>query len=140
MIRLIRAFARDNRGVAAVELAAVAPILAGMFLGAYSVWDAASRRQDLRSALEAGAQYYINGGSDDAVASQIVAGAWSRRPNESTLTVTRNCKCQVTPLSCSSLCAGNAAPSIYAQITVTANDPGATISPRLTESRVIRVR
>lgn len=140
MIRLIRAFAKDNRGVAAVELATIAPIIAGMFLGAYSVWDAASRRQDLRSALEAGAQYYINGGIDDATASQIVASAWSRRPTDSTLTITRNCKCLVTPLSCSSLCANNAAPSIYAQIIVTSNDPGATISQRLSESRVIRVR
>ncbi len=140
MIRKQSDFARDARGVATVELALVLPILLGVFLGAYSVWDAASRQQNLSAALDAGEQYYINGGSNDSMATQAIQGAWQYRPNNSSVSLTRACQCGNAAQSCSTLCSGNIAPSAYVTMRLTAVDQTAMISPNLAASRVVRVR
>lgn len=140
MTRKIFDFAGDRRGVATVELALVLPIILGVFLGAYSVWDAASRKQNLAAALDAGAQYYINGGSNDGLASQAIQGAWQYRPQNSSVSVTRACQCGNTAQSCSTLCSGGIAPSAYVTMSLTAIDQTAMISPSIAASRVVRVR
>ena len=133
-------FRSDERGVAALEMAIVTPLLAGLVLASYALWDTASRRQDERAALNVGIQYYIHGGGDDAMASQLVLNAWQRRPTDSSLTLTRDCMCDTLPLACGSLCLGGVAPSVYVKMQLTANDPAAFTSPEIVDSRVVRVR
>lgn len=140
MMRKLFAFAADRRGVATVELALVLPIILGVFLTGYSIWDAASRHQNLNAALDAGAQYYINGGSSDSIASAAIQSAWQYRPNSSSIDVTRSCSCSNVAQSCSTLCTGGIAPKAYVQMTLTAVDQGAFMAPSQTATRVVRVR
>jgi len=140
MIRRRLPFRSDVSGVATIELALIMPALAGLIVGAYSLWDAAGRHQNLSSALDVGAQYYINGGSDDSVASQAIQDAWQYRPQNSGVSITRDCRCGSTPLSCSSTCAGGAAPSVYVTMRLTSSETGVMIDPQLSASRVVRVR
>jgi Flp pilus assembly protein TadG len=140
MTRKLFDFSRDSAGVATVELALVLPILLSVFLGAYSIWDAASRRQNLNAALDVGEQYYINGGSNDDAASQAIQGAWQYRPNNSSISLTRACQCGTVAQACSTLCSGSIAPSAYVTMRLTAVDQTAMISPNMAASRVVRVR
>ncbi|HQT51990.1 MAG TPA: hypothetical protein PKX06_00695 [Phenylobacterium sp.] len=116
------------------------PLLAGLVLASYALWDTASRRQDERAALNVGVQYYFHGGGDDTMASQLILNAWQRRPVDSTLNLTRTCMCETVPLACNSLCSGGAPPSVYVKMQLTANDPKALTNPEVVDSRVVRVR
>ena len=140
MMRKLTDLAADRRGVATVELALVLPVILGVFLTGYSMWDAATRHQNLNAALDAGAQYYINGGSSDDIASQAIQSAWQYRPNSSSINVARSCSCSGVAQSCSTLCSGGIAPTAYVQMTVSAVDQGAFMSPSQSATRVVRVR
>lgn len=140
MMRWLARYAGDARGVAAVELALVAPVIAGVMLGSYSLWDAASRRQDLRAALNTGAQYYFNGGNDDSVASGAIQSAWQRRPTDSSINITRSCACGATTLVCTSACTDGSQPATYVQMQLVANAPSAMMTQSVLETRVVRVR
>ncbi|HEX5380528.1 MAG TPA: TadE/TadG family type IV pilus assembly protein [Phenylobacterium sp.] len=140
MSKLLSAFARDRRGNAAVEFALVAPIILAMFLSSYGLWEAANRGQDMRAALDAGAQYYMNGGASDPTAQQTVESAWKNRPQDSSVNISHNCKCQSVAMTCSSVCADLSPPSDYVDITLTSKDPAALMNNQLLENRVVRVR
>jgi Flp pilus assembly protein TadG len=139
-MRWLACFAGDRRGVAAVELALIAPIIAGVMLSSYSLWDAGSRRQDLRAALNTGSEYYFNGGRCDSVASQAIQSAWQRRPSDSSINITRSCACGATPLVCSATCPDGSQPATYVQMQLVANDPAAMMDQNVLETRVVRVR
>ena len=140
MIKLIARFARHQRGAAAVELAMIAPVIAGLFITSFGIWDAATRARTMNSALDAGAAYYMNGGTEDSAAIQAIESAWERRPEISSVAINHSCRCQTTPLSCSSLCSDQSAPGNYADMQLIAEDPTALRRNHLIENRVVRVR
>lgn len=130
----------DRRGNAAVEFAIIAPVIFGLFLTSYSIWEAGNRGRDMNSALDAGAAYYMSGGSDDTAATQAIQGAWSHKPSDASIALDHNCLCQTIPLACSSLCADNSAPGEYVDMKLTANTPTAMSSQQIVKHRVVRVR
>lgn len=140
MIKLIARFARHQRGAAAVELAMIAPVIAGLFITSFGIWEAATRARTMNSALDAGAAYYMNGGTVDSAAILAIEGAWEHRPEHSSVVINHSCQCQATPLSCSSLCADQSAPGDYADMQLVAEDPTALTRNELIENRVVRVR
>jgi Flp pilus assembly protein TadG len=141
IMRTIRAWLRDRRGVAAVEFAFVLPIIAGMTLASYGVWDAAARNQDLRSALKVGTEYYMAGGGDDADARAVTLASWNHRPDDAAVTSERMCRCGSSTISCSTtLCADSKPPAIYVTLQASSTDQTALFSPSATASRTIRVR
>ena len=137
---MTRTFLSDRRGNAAVEVALIAPSLAGLFLTSYGIWEAATRGRDMNSALDAGAAYYMNGGSDDAAAKLTLQSAWQNRPANVSVGVDRSCMCQAVPLACTSLCTDNSAPGEYVDMKLSATDPNALSSPQILKHRVVRVR
>lgn len=137
---MIRRFLSDFRGAAMVELALVAPVVAGLVLVSYGVWDAAARRQDMRAGLDAAAGYYMNGGADDAVARSVATNAWESRPTGGAVTSSRSCRCGGTPGTCDALCTGSKAPSVFVNLTATGSTTGALFAATLVEERTVRVR
>ena len=133
-------FLSDRRGNAAVEFAIIAPILVGMFLTSYGIWEASSRGRDMNSALDAGAAYYMNGGADDVAAKVTLQSAWRHRPSDSSINLDHSCMCQTVPMACTSLCADNSAPGDYVDMKLSATSPTALNSPQLLKHRVVRVR
>ena len=140
MIQFLARFTKNRRGAAVVEFAMIAPVIAGLFLTSFGIWEAATRARTMNSALDAGAAYYMNGGTDDSKAILAIESAWERRPADSSVAINHSCRCQTTPLSCSSLCADQSAPGDYADMQLIAEDPTALTRNELIENRVVRVR
>ena len=66
MIRGWRTFRRDQRGVAAIETAIVAPVLALLGLGAFQVSQAVARQHELQSGADDAAAMALAGWQDEA--------------------------------------------------------------------------
>ena len=80
MMRKLVDYLRDEDAVAAVEMALIAPFIAGFAVLSVNVWDVGMRKQDMRGALKLGAQYYMNGGTDDVKSKAIAEAHWNRKP------------------------------------------------------------
>lgn len=133
-------FWRDQRGAAILEMAFVAPIIGGMAAVSFAAWDAASRQQDMRAALEVGAEYYMNGGASDDVAEATATGAWRNAPEDAVVTSERICRCGTTVTICTNLCTGNTPPSVYVHLSASATSPEAMFGAQQSAERVVRVR
>ncbi|WP_332768881.1 TadE/TadG family type IV pilus assembly protein [Phenylobacterium sp.] len=131
---------RDERGVAAVEFAIITPVIALLAATSFMVWEFADRHQDMRSALKVGAEYYQNGGTDDAVAASLVQNGWRNRPATSAMTVSRACRCGTTAIACTDLCPASRPPAVY--VTLTASAPGLDVNSAdvMLDTTTVRVR
>jgi Flp pilus assembly protein TadG len=139
-MRKLSQFWRDQRGAAILELAFVAPIIGGMAAVSFAVWDVASRQQDMRAALEVGAEYYMNGGPSDDIAKTAATEAWRNAPEDAVVNSERICRCGTTVTICASMCANNAPPSVYVHLTASGTAPESMFTPHQTAERVVRVR
>lgn len=138
--RFLKTFVGDTRGLAALEFALVFPVLGGLTLTGYGVWDAGVRHHNLQAALSVGASYYMNGGAVDATAETRSMDGWDRAPAGGTITATRVCSCGVTVVACNVVCAAAAPPSASVTLRGTGTTPGAVFSPTVTLERTLRVQ
>lgn len=140
-------FFRNDRGIGAIEFALVAPmvilVLAGIFSGSSYIQQVSS----MRDSVEAAAKYYIQGGTTDSKALAIADAAWSDKPSDGTVSVTRTCICAGAAAGCSGLCSSGSVPEIHLTIVATSTwssplltDPILPNGLNLSESEVIRVR
>jgi Flp pilus assembly protein TadG len=140
MMRALRRFARDHRGVAAVELALVAPILAGLTFAAFEVWRYTHDVQTMKDAVTAGVQYYMNGGRDDDDAKAIAEAAWASAPEDAAVAISRACLCGTAAHTCTTLCSNSTVPEIRVTLQATATYDRTQFASNLSETQVIRVR
>jgi Flp pilus assembly protein TadG len=138
----LRNFLRDETGVAAVEMALIAPFLVGFAVMSMNVWDVGMRKQDLRGALKIGAQYYLNGGTNDVTAKAVILAAWNRKPAVAEITITRVNLCgsatsadDVTPCADTGML-----PAIYAKIHAEATTSTAVLYKSQSADEYVRVR
>lgn len=75
--RFLRHVALDNRGLAAVEFAFVLPILAILLAGLIDFSRLASQRMQVRAAAQAGADYVLRAGWDEAAVRRSITGSTS---------------------------------------------------------------
>jgi TadE-like protein len=86
---------RDKRGLAAVEMAAVAPFLLFILIACVDFGRAISQSSDLTNAVRAGAQYAVMAANAQA---QIESTVRSALPsNLSAATITTTCYCGALP-------------------------------------------
>jgi len=140
MKRLLHRLGADRRGLAAVELALVAPVIAGLALLSLEVWSASARSQDMRAALKAGAQYYMNGGANDVTAQALALSAWEAPPGDAEVSITRSCACGEVAQVCTTLCSNGTPPAVIVVLQATGTQAQAFFNPVLSEQRVVRVR
>jgi Flp pilus assembly pilin Flp len=112
-----RRFLTDERGISAIEFAILAPILIlvvfGMVVGAAY----AAQLLDTRAAVQAGAKYVLQGGSDSSTIRAVALLAWANKPAGGNVEVSRYCVCGDVANDCAALCiATNRAPEAYIQI------------------------
>ncbi|MDP3854286.1 TadE/TadG family type IV pilus assembly protein [Phenylobacterium sp.] len=129
---------RDERGIAAVEFALIAPVIALLAATSFAIWEFADSRQDMRSALKVGAEYYLNGGSDDATAATLAVGDWRHKPAGAYITTSRSCRCGETAITCTSLCPASRPPAVY--VTLSASAPLEGGGNPTVDRMVVRVR
>lgn len=134
-------FGRDQRGVAAVEMALVAPIIAGLILVSLNLWQAAQRRQEQGEALRVASQYYMLGGADDARARELALAAWVDKPVNADVIISRVYRCGDTEVEAGALCgAAQTPPATMVKIVASATFDGAAFQPVQIRSEMVRVR
>jgi Flp pilus assembly protein TadG len=143
----LKHFLKCENGVAGVEFAFIAPLMAVVFLGIMSGWSYYRTVADMRDSVEAGAKYYLQGGSNDATAQSVANGAWENKPNGATVTTTRMCSCAGATVDCTTaICTDQSVPHAQVAIaaTVTWKNPLTDIMYQegvsLSQSEVVRVR
>lgn len=133
-------FLKDEGGAAAVEFSLVGIILAAVMGGMLSAWSAVGAATDLRSAVRAGGQYVMNGGTDDTQTRVISLAAWARKPTDGAVTVTRSCTCGAVAHVCTTLCTDQSVPATYVTIQASTLADGIFAKFPLHDQQVIRVR
>jgi len=139
-MRWLRKFRRDQRGVAAVEMALILPFIAGFAVVSVGVWNVAMRKQDIRGPLKLAAQYYMNGGMDDAKAKTIAMSSWQDKPEGADIVFSRFCRCASNANACDTLCADSTPPSVFVKMVATATTPTAMFYATQTATEQLRVR
>lgn len=141
-MRRILAYLREEGGVAAVEMAMIAPFVAGFAVLSINVWDIGMRKQDLTGALKVGAQYYMNGGGDDAAAKAIALAQWNHKPATADVTITRSYFCaDGTSISdATTLCVDLKVPQIIVKLHGSGTTSAAMFSKSQTADEYVRVR
>ena len=140
MMRTLRNFIVDRRGMAALEFALIAPLLAGLIVVGADGWLRTSQMTDMRSALQSGMRYYQLGGSDDPSAQALTMRSWAHAPSDGAATVARSCMCGTQPVACSVVCAGSNPPTVYVTLITTGTFTGLLQSQMLAQNEVLRVR
>ena len=133
-------FWRDERGVAAIEMAFVAPVIAVVAVMSFSIWQQASRQREMAAALNAGVEYYMGGGTTDTQAHDVAMSAWTNAPGNGQVSAARSCRCGVAAMICTSTCADGTPPAIYVQLTATGTFQNMTNTAGRTATRVLRVQ
>lgn len=130
----------DRRGAAAVELAIIAPVLAGLVLVSLEIWQAGAAQQKAAAALDVAADYYMNGGLDDAAAVQAALDGWLDRPEDGSVTSQRSGRCGAEPAALDAVCANGRSAAIYVSMEATGSRAGAFYPARIGATRSVRVR
>jgi pilus assembly protein CpaE len=139
-LQKIRRALRESNGLAAVEFAIIAPVLAFMIIALADVANFAVAVTSMQRAERVGMQYFMNGGTDTTVAKALVTGAWSNPPGGYTVTTAKVCSCPGNGLAtaCGSSCSDGQRAWTNMRVTASATVPGALMS--LPESRTETVR
>jgi Flp pilus assembly protein TadG len=140
MMRRLRAFAADRRGLAAMEFALIAPVLVTVLVLGVDGWLQGTQTSQVRAAMHTGSRYYETGGNDDTVAQTVALAAWTSKPADGVMSVARACTCGATPIACNTLCAGSNPPSAFITMSATATYSGLVHTHAISQSDVVRVR
>jgi Flp pilus assembly protein TadG len=118
------------RGVAAIELGLIAPILALMLVASFDVGMGIYRGMQVQTAAQAGAQYAVAHGFSTSIAN-VVTGATSYSGISASPAPSRFCGCpsssSVTAATCSSTCSNGSVAGTY--VTVSSQATYSTILP-----------
>jgi Flp pilus assembly protein TadG len=138
-LNLLR-FRRDQSGVAAVEFALFAPILAMSLVFLVDLSNYAVQRTDMESALRSGVQYFMNGGSDLDKAKSVVLASWTSKPANATVVVERFCLCGSSEHVCTATCSDGTYPLSYSRIRAVAQYNNILIDLTNNADETVRVR
>ena len=114
--RLLARFGRDQSGIAAIEFAALAPVLVFMVLGALDLTGALTERMAIGHVLRAGAQVAMTDPGPTAVQGTMTTVArdftLGTTPGPRTLVLTsqKRCACPGVPeteVACTTICTGS---------------------------------
>lgn len=138
-MRHLNTFFADAGGAAAVELALAVPVLAGMVILSFDVWDATNAQERAAVASKAAVSYYFNGGISDAEATTIGTEAWANPPADARVTVRRTYRCDET-VNATSLCSDGLPADTYAIIEAFGSSQGLVYRSTFKVTRNVRIR
>lgn len=114
---------RDRSGVAAVEMALIAPVLILGLLMMLDVGFAVRERVNLDHSTRTGAQAVMSNLNDETEISDIVLAA-ANEPQSVTIAVERTCSCGGTQVDCSNWCSATEPPSVFLNISAAKQHKG----------------
>jgi len=138
--RFLAKVRRDKRATSAIEFALIAPVLAGVVVALADVNKMGMGAANMQTAVRAGAQYAMAGGTDAPTAQTKANAAWTRKPAGGTVSASRVCKCAATAQDCNTPCADNQWPEMYMTVTASGHFGGNFYSMDKTITETVRVR
>ena len=136
----LREFAGDKSGVAAVEFAFIAPVLAASMVVTLDVGKMIIDRTDMHSAVRTGAQYLMNGGQNLEYAKELVLVSWANKPEGGYVESDRFCMCGETLHICTSLCGDGSIPDSYIRLQAFATLEGMLGDSEQGTEEIVRIR
>lgn len=133
-------FALDRRGGAAVEMAIVAPVIAGLALVSAEVWMMAMDKQRAATALDAAVDYYMGGGVSDSEAATVAMDAWEDPPDAAEVTYARSGRCAADAVTLNIVCPNGDVAATYVTLTASGESQGLFDERAVEASRMVRVR
>ena len=137
-MRSLKKLFKDHGGAAAIEFGLVMPVLASIVILMPDVTQAASSAINMDSAVRAGIQFAMNGGTDTSTVQTYVNQNWVSKPTGATTTATLACYCDSAVLTCGQPCTGTL--SSYVTVAATATVGGLVINVPLSKSQRVRVQ
>jgi Flp pilus assembly protein TadG len=138
-IRTTRQFIRDARGLAAIEFAFIAPVLAIIAILMTDVGIAAVGAMNMEGAVRASVQYSMNGGADLTVAKNVGMSTWSSQPSDAAMSTSKICKCGSSVVACTSTCSNGSQPLGFFTATATGTLGGSIIHFSKTTTQTVQV-
>jgi Flp pilus assembly pilin Flp len=142
-MKLSRRFSGSESGVAAVEMALVAPII--LLLGFIPMWDvgaAVAARMDLDRAVRAGVQAVMANINDVDDVKDVVVASLNGAPGVS-VAVNKRCECGSTSAACTSLCSAQEPPeppSVFVDISAAQTYSGRLLQLDLKSETYVQLR
>jgi Flp pilus assembly protein TadG len=137
-MRLLKKLFKDRCGTAAVEFGLVLPVLASIVILMPDVTQAASGAINMDSAVRAGIQYAMNGGTDATTVQTYVNQNWVSKPTGATATASLACYCDGSTLTCGQPCTGTLSSTVT--IVASATVGGLVINVPLSKTQSVRVQ
>lgn len=131
---------RQDRGMAAVEFALIAPVLVAMMLTLVDVNNMGVGATNMQAAVRASVQYLVNGGTSIDTAKNEGNNAWSSKPSGATLSATKACTCAGAAHDCFASCDDGTVPQISYTVTATATLGGSIVSSSKTITETVRIQ
>jgi Flp pilus assembly protein TadG len=131
--RMIRRLLRDERGLSAIELGLLAPLLILGLLAMIDIGISWTTRMEMDRNVRAGAQAAMSLNNDgNAIRAIVLASA--AEPEGLAVEVGRTCSCAAVAASCAATCSGGGAPSVFYAITARRDVDGIFLGERTLES------
>lgn len=137
---LLKRVTGDRSGIAAIEFALVAPMMAAALVLTLDVSLYVVNRTRMHSGIRAGIQYLMDNGRDLQQLETIVAQSWSEKPANANIETERYCLCSDVAHACNVLCADDSAPESYFSISATGTLEGLVTDRELAATEELRVR
>jgi Flp pilus assembly protein TadG len=137
---LLKSFGADRRGVAAIELAVVAPLFALVAAGVASIAPYMTANSAMHEAVAAGRKYAMAGETSPVAVQQITMSAWSGRQQGDSAQVSQYCSCADVQGSCTTLCTDGSVPHGYMVIAAQSHLSGTIGDRMITAQQIIRTR
>jgi Flp pilus assembly protein TadG len=138
--RFLNRFLSHDGGAAAVEFSFIAPVLIVMILGIVDVGRMMVQASNMETALRAGVQYAVNGGTDMSVAQAVANQAWTGKPGNGTMTAQSACTCSGASASCTQPCADGTYPQSHFTIVASGKIGGSFMSTQKSMTKTVRLR
>jgi Flp pilus assembly protein TadG len=140
LFRALRRFRHAHQGAAAVELALVIPVLAGIAAGVMQYGGMILAYQAMHNGIASGAIYVMRGGADTTAIHDLALGAWSNKPGDAAITVAQSCTCAGVTAACTSLCADQSYPQAFTTISAAGTYAGPFATQSMAATQVIRTQ
>jgi Flp pilus assembly protein TadG len=119
-LRRAAAIRHDVRGVAAIEFAVLAPLLALMLIGMVDLGIGIHRKMQVQNAVQAGAQFAVFYGFNADLIAKAVLSATAAQGLTASPAPSKSCGCptasSVTPATCGSPCSGGSVARTYVNV------------------------
>lgn len=137
---LLKRFAGDRSGVAAIEFILVAPMMAAAMVLTLDVSLYVVNRARMHSGIRAGIQYLMDNGRNLDQLEAIVSQSWSEKPANANIETERYCLCSDARHACNVLCGDDSAPESYFSISASGTLEGLVSDRELAATEELRVR